>query len=160
MRLSISLALLATFLHRSRFRFWLFGFDNHCTDLIYRCQMSSELNQCPSDSNKTIILILQFNDLCSQWEKWIKPNMRQPTTAAAPLAQFFSKQQHQYWLYYHENNFTTCVLYPIDPVVSMALRLDYLISIDYSLDATFHYYCHIRFGYSSIFPACMCCHFS
>lgn len=53
------------------------GFDSHCTDLIYRCQMSSELNQCPSDSNKTIILILQFNDLCSQWEKWIKMNTEQ-----------------------------------------------------------------------------------
>lgn len=51
-----------------------------------------------------------------------------------------------------------CFIYPIDPVVSMPLRLDYLISIDYSLDVTFHYYCHIRFNYSSVFT--VCCHFS
>lgn len=57
-----------------------------------------------------------------------------------------------------EQFYHMCSIYPIDPVVSMPLRLDYLISIDYSLDVTFHYYCHIRFNYSSVFT--VCCHFS
>lgn len=31
------------------------------------------LTESSFEFNKTIILILQFNDLCSQWGKWIKP---------------------------------------------------------------------------------------
>lgn len=36
---------------------------------VVNCRL---LNQSSFDSNRTIILIFQFNDLCSQWEKWMK----------------------------------------------------------------------------------------